>query len=112
MEELFQRMASVESENRRLNTTVVDLTSKFSESQALMRQIHDDMRAIKEQVETISSIVTTWNNIRGFVETIKAINRTLWFIIKISAFLAALAWAIYMLGKTGHWIWPLDTGTD
>lgn len=112
MEELFQRMADVETENRRLNTAVADLTSKFSETQALMRQIHEDLSAIKEQVATISTIVTTWNNIRGFVETVKAINRTLWFVIKIAAFLGALGWAIYMLGKTGHWIWPLDTGSD
>lgn len=96
-----RRMHQVETGHEGIGITIAEIQRQREEDRALMLRISDDLTAVKE-------IVTAWNNIKGFVETIKAINRTIWFIVKITAVIAALSTAIYLYGKTGHWTWPND----
>lgn len=101
MDEIKQRMFAIEAGHEEMGISISELKTQREEDRKLLKQMRDDLRAVKE-------IVTTWNNIKGFVQTVKAINSTIWFIAKIVAVLSAILMAFYLFGKTGQWTWPGD----
>ena len=101
MEEIGQRMFSVESEQENMGISIEALQRQRAEDREVLLQLRDDVKAVKE-------IVTAWNNIKGFVQTVKAINKFLWVTTKIIAVIAAGMFAIYLFGKTGNWTWPVE----
>lgn len=99
MDAFKQRMFQIETRHGDMNISIEELQHQREEDRTVLLQMRDDVKAVRE-------IVTAWNNIKGFVQTVRAINSTIWFIAKIITVISAIAMAIYLFGKTGHWIWP------
>ena len=95
------RMFNIETEHEKMDASIDELQKLRKDDHKILLQMHDDIKAVRE-------IVTAWNNIKGFVQTVKAINSTIWFVAKIVAWLAVIAMALYLFGKTGKWVWPGD----
>ena len=101
MEGMEERMFSVEAKIGDMAISIEELQRQRIADRSVLTEMRNDLKDVKE-------IVTAWNNFRGFANTWKAINSFVWFIAKAGAVIAAVIFAIYMFGKTGHWIWPVN----
>lgn len=95
MDELYQRVAALELEQRGMKASFVELQQQRTDDNRILHDLHKDVKAVKE-------IVTAWNNLKGFM-AVMGFVRTL---VKICLWIAAIILAIYIFVKTGKLVLP------
>lgn len=107
VEELRKMADQIRELERRNNTELGHLTRRVV---AVEKKFDQRFESLDEKTDRvmdsligISDILTTWNNTKGFIATIKYIAKLSAVAFWIMAFLAA----VYLYGRTGQWKWPI-----
>lgn len=89
----------LQEHERRLNTGGQTIDQLRVEVAELRQLIQVQMQEQARQLAEIKELLVTWNNIKGFVKTM----RMLAVVGKVVGWVVGVAAALYMLGKTGSW---------
>lgn len=99
MEDLYQRVVELETRQEMMATSINRIERRREADNTLLQEMHQDLKTVKD-------VVVAWNNMQGFVRTIRAVSSFVLVFVKIAGFISALVLAIYLFGKTGTWMWP------
>ena len=101
LREMNMRMEALEkrssTELNRVNRRLHDLEGRVDEGLQTIGRMDTKLTTIEE-------ILTAWNNTKGFVNTLKFLNKGL----AIIAVPVGIIVAVYFYGKTGHWKSPFN----
>lgn len=61
---------------------------------ALMHEIHEDLKAIKDEVSKMNEVLQAWNNAKGFIKTIRLLGEVAKWLVATGAAIAAIWWWI------------------
>lgn len=69
---------------------------------SMMSELGSDVRQMRQDLETVREVLLAYNNVKGFLSTVRFIG----VVLKVLATIGAIAAAIWYFGKTGQWTWP------
>jgi len=77
---------------------LVNVTTRLGQGDALLKQIVAKLDKLDEKVSSTNDIVQAWNEVKGFVSTVKNISAFLKVMAPIAALFAGMAWAMRRAG--------------